>query len=87
MPWPWSSSAKVAPGPADVPKKYIEEALKQMTAEGKVTEARDDAGNRTPDDDFVDGDELMRRAKELMAKKGGRGRTYRRRRRRHTRRY
>jgi len=85
MSWPWSSSAKVAPGPADVPKTYIDQALKQMAEQGKVIETRDAAGNRTPDDDFVDGDELIRRAKELMAqKKGGRrGRHTRRRRHRH----
>ena len=84
MSWPWSSSAKVAPGPADVPKKYIDAALEQMIRDGEVIEVRDVNGNRTPEEDIVDGDKLMKLAKELMQKKGGRrGRHTRRRRQRH----
>jgi hypothetical protein len=83
MPWPFSGT-KVAPGPADVPKKYIDQALKQMVENGEVMQVRDANGNRTPEEDIVDGDKLMKLAKELMEKKGGRrGRHTRRRRHRH----
>ena len=77
--WPWTGT-KVVPEPVGIPKKYIQAALSQMIAQGMVVETRDANGNRTPDEDIVDGDELMRRAKELMEKKGGRKGRYTRRR-------
>ena len=69
MPWFGKKSSKVAPtNVEEIPKKFILEAIEQLKKAGKSWKGEDD-------EDMVDGDEMMKIAKELYAaskKKGGR---------------